>query len=72
MIKAKCVNDFRAPKRKNNGIRFGHVYNIIRFIHNGKRVEVKEFPGVYYVPRRFEIIGKIIITLPDDLKMLSI
>lgn len=75
-IKAKCINDFRAPKRRGCGIQFGKVYTIISLTkerHKDHRVEVKEFPGVWYVPRRFQILDKeIILTLPDDLHNLPL
>lgn len=83
VIKVKCIDDRFTKRQGKHKLQFGMVYNIIKFNNSNhgsdkiknvwwisaEEIELKEVPGVYYKPRRFEIVSKeIVINLPDDLE----
>ena len=71
-FKVKCVNDVKLARQNGKKLQYGVVYNVAKLIGENRefwgaltpRVELKEFPGVYYLPKRFAVIQprEIVIT----------
>lgn len=75
-FKVKCI-DWKYATRNHIKLKYEKEYTVIAFgkrkKQDSKFVILKEFPGIDYLSRRFEIISKeIVINLPDDFDNLPI
>lgn len=73
-FQVKCI-DSRFSKHIGKKLKLNEVYDVLRVARIKEQagsVMIKDIPGRLYYARRFEVVGKIIINLPEDFDKINI